>query len=252
MRHHILERRMGVLPVAAVLFLLFLGPLTLFAQSTKKDDDREPERKSSRSSSQNSEQKSSSTSERDRARQEAERRALQREKEEWREIRRRQDEMRKADLERAAVRRQQNEEWSREMEMRRQREQPVPYGTYGTPNYTPPVRSTPGPYGAPAAIGTPRQGTESSRVTCSAHPSCPSDTGRGNVCKGVQRSYAGAGASNDGLRDIVSRCREMNLPELCNSDPRGTPSNPKYRSTDIVGCAQQCATVARCTPVTTQ
>lgn len=234
MRRQILERSDGVVPAAAAVFLLCLVPLALSAQSIRKDDDPERERKSS------------STSETDRARQEAERR----EKRELREIRRRQDAMREADLDNAARRQRQDAEWAREMERQRLRDQPAPSGNYGTgTTTTPPVRSAPGPYGAPAATRAPRQDTESSRVTCSAHPSCPTETGRGNLCQGVQGSYAGSGASNDGLRDIVSRCREANLPERCNTDPRGTPRNPNYRGTIITGCAQQCATVARCTPV---
>jgi hypothetical protein len=236
-----------MLPSVAVVLLLCVDSPTLSAQPVQKEDDREQERKSSRPSGQNREQKTPPTSERDRSRQEAEWR-LQREREERREIRRRQDAMREADLERAATRRQQNDEWAREMELRRQREQPVPSGTYGTPNYTPPARSTRGPYSAPAATGTARQGTKSSPVTCSAHPNCMSEAGRINVCRGVQASYTGAGASNDGLRDIITRCRDANLPEPCNADPRGTPANPNYRLSPIAGCVQQCATVARCTP----
>lgn len=235
MQRQILERRNGVLPAAAVILLLCLGPLTLSAQSTKKDDDPERERKSS------------STSVRDRAHQEAERR----EREERREIQRRQDAMREADLENAAQRQRQDAKWAREMERQRQRDQPAPNPTYRAPSYTTsPAQRAPGSYGAPAATSTPRQDTESSRFTCSAHPSCPSETGRGNVCKGVQGSYTGAGASNDGLRDIITRCRNANLPEPCNTDPRGTPSRPNYRLTTTLGCAQQCATLARCSPIT--
>ena len=100
MRRQILERRYGALPAAAAILLLCLGPLTLSAQSTKKDDGPERERKSS------------SSPEVDRARHEAERR----EREERREIRRRQDAMREADLENAAQRRRQDAEWAREME----------------------------------------------------------------------------------------------------------------------------------------
>ena len=62
MRRQILERRYGALPAAAAILLLCLGPLTLSAQSTKKDDGPERERKSS------------SSPEVDRARHEAERR----------------------------------------------------------------------------------------------------------------------------------------------------------------------------------
>ena len=137
------------------------------------------------------------------------------------------------------------------MERQRQRDQPAPNPTYRAPaSTTSPAQRAPGAYGAPAATSRPRQDAESSRFTCSAHPSCLSETGRGNICKGVQGSYTGTSASNDGLRDIVSRCREANLPERCNTDPRGTPRNPNYRLTTIAGCAQQCATVARCSPIT--
>ena len=140
--------------------------------------------------------------------------AERRDREEWerREIKRRQDEMREADADRAAL---------------RANPQPARAPTYSQPRTT--------------------TSTSTSETTCSAHPTCPSASGYGNVCKGVQQMYSGANATGSGMRDIVSRCQAANMPELCAADYRGDPSGAtSYRLRFGGGCAQQCASVARC------
>jgi len=159
-----------------------------------------------------------------------ERRAAERrEKHEREEILRRQDAMRRADEERAAARRQQDARWADEMRRRDagQGVQPASRGPYSLPNA----------YGTPAPSGTP-QYTASGGTTCSAHPTCPADSGYGNVCKSVSRSYGSSGAGAAGMQDIVNRCQAANSPDPCSA---------KSRMTFGGGCAQQCASAARCT-----
>lgn len=158
--------------------------------------------------------------------------AERREREQWerQEIVRRQDAMRDADNERAAERGRQNARWADEMQQRRDADrkaaQPASRGPYSLDAF-----GTPAPSTAP--------GNSASRGTrCSAQPSCPAESGYGNVCKGVSRNYASSSSAATGLQDIVSRCRTANLPDLCNA---------KFHLTFGGGCAQQCASVAQCT-----
>ena len=74
-------------------------------------------------------------------------------------------------------------------------------------------------------------------MICSANPACPSETGYGNVCNSVSRSYTDGGGATTGMPDIISRCQAANQPDPCGS---------RYRQSFGGGCAQQCASVARC------
>lgn len=117
-----------------------------------------------------------------------------------------------------------------------------------TPAAPPPAAVTPGPYSVPRNSHpvAPRAATAS--VRCSAHPQCNSATGYGNVCRGVQGTYAGTYALDDGMRDIVNRCRSANSPDPCGADARGSQSSTDFRLAFGGGCLQQCASAARCTP----
>jgi hypothetical protein len=237
-------------PVAALCLAVFLGPLTAAAQTssdTRRESNQERAHEAAEKRKRESAEKHAHTQaqqheaaekrkrevEERRLRpqaQDASQKAIAREKWERQEIVRRQNAMRDADNERAKIRSRQNADW--EKDMQRQRDA----ARQGTPPATSGPYSLPGTQ-SPRAPSTTPSAAASSGTICSANPFCPASGGYGNACMGVRRTYSGAGAAQTGLRDIVSRCRAANAPDLCSTDLRLSFGG---------GCAQQCANVATC------